>query len=207
MTTSGISSVRRTPKQARSAQRLQALLDAAAEVFEEVGYDRATTTEIAQRAHTAIGSLYDFFPNKAAIARQLVERTIADLQTLYASILTEELAWLPLAEMIDQIIDPLLHYQRTHPGFHTLWARSLEGDGQLQRQRLTLDERLVDWTAAVMALRYPQYDAATTRRRSQVCIRTVQALIPLANTQHPPDGAVIADMKLMLRAYLEAAAQ
>jgi hypothetical protein len=77
----------------------------------------------------------------------------------------------------------------------------------LQRQRHTLDERLVDWTAEMMALRYPQCDAATARRLNQICVRPVQAFIPLTDAQHPPDGAVIADLKLLLRAYLAAASQ
>jgi AcrR family transcriptional regulator len=207
-------SVRRVPKQTRGEQRIHAILGAAATVFQEYGYDGATTTLIAQRAHTAIGSLYDFFPNKEAIARNLVERFIADLQALYASILTEELARLPLAEMIDRIIDPFIAYQQAHPGFHTLWTTSLEDrqlSSQLSTQRRALDERLVDWTSAVMSLRYPQYDAATARRLSQVCIRTVQGLIQLANAQtnaqQAAGGEVLADLKLMMRAFLEAAAQ
>ncbi len=201
-------SVRRVPKQTRGEQRLTAILDAAAHVFQDYGYDGATTTLIAQRAHTAIGSLYDFFPNKEAIARTLVERFIADLQALYASILTEELARLPLAEMIDRIIDPFVAYQQAHPGFRALWITSVD-DRQLSTQHRALDARLVDWTTAVMSRRYPQYDAATARRLSQVCIRTVQGLIQLANAQQAAGagGAVIVDLKLMMRAFLEAAAQ
>src|SRR5258708_25976403 len=107
-------SVRRVPKQTRGEQRLTAILDAAAHVFQDYGYDGATTTLIAQRAHTAIGSLYDFFPNKDAIARTLVERFIPALQALYASILPEEFARLPLAAMHDRIIHPFCASQQAH---------------------------------------------------------------------------------------------
>jgi AcrR family transcriptional regulator len=39
-------------------------LDAAAAVFDEVGYEAATTHLIAAKAGTAISSLYQFFPDK-----------------------------------------------------------------------------------------------------------------------------------------------
>lgn len=193
---------RRTPKQTRGAARVGALLDAAEAVFGESGYDGATTTLIARRAHAAIGSLYDFFPNKVAIARRLVSQYLTDLEALYAAILTEELARLPVPDMIDRIIDPLLRYQQAHPGFHALIARPLD-DEQLSRQRQTIEERLVEWTAGVIALRLPDQDAALARRVSQVCIRTTQALDQLANARQPADSAVIADLKLIVRLYIE----
>jgi len=61
------------PKRARGKLRVAAILDAAAAVFAEKGYDAATMTEIAARAQTAIGSLYQFFPTKAVLGDALVD--------------------------------------------------------------------------------------------------------------------------------------
>ena len=68
--------VRKLPKQARSQQRVDTILDTAAQLFEEVGYESATTNEIALRAGVPIGSLYQFFTNKDAILNALVERYV-----------------------------------------------------------------------------------------------------------------------------------
>src|SRR6266853_1677905 len=91
--------MRRLPQQARGEQRIAAILQAAAQVFYEVGFDAATTDMIAKLAHTAIGSLYDFFPNKEAIAQRLCEQFCEDLRVLFEGILTDELVQvlLPLA--------------------------------------------------------------------------------------------------------------
>ena len=62
-----VSKLRRQPQQQRSKDRVEAILLAAAEVFDEIGVEAATTHLIAARAGTAIGSLYQFFPDKAAI--------------------------------------------------------------------------------------------------------------------------------------------
>jgi len=50
-----------TPKQARSRERFDRILDAAA-LFAEVGYDAVTTDDIAAQADTSVGGLYRFSP-------------------------------------------------------------------------------------------------------------------------------------------------
>src|SRR5271165_3785976 len=62
------------PKRERGKQRVAALIDAGAEVFAEKGYEASTMTEIASRAGAAIGSLYQFFPSKEALAEALFNR-------------------------------------------------------------------------------------------------------------------------------------
>src|ERR1700743_1695456 len=64
----------KAPKRERGKQRVAALLDAAASLFIEKGYDATTMTEIASRAGAAIGSLYQFFPSKEALAEALFNR-------------------------------------------------------------------------------------------------------------------------------------
>jgi AcrR family transcriptional regulator len=62
------------PKRERGKQRVAALIDAGAELFAEKGYEATTMTEIASRAGAAIGSLYQFFPSKEALAEALFDR-------------------------------------------------------------------------------------------------------------------------------------
>jgi AcrR family transcriptional regulator len=64
----------RAPKRERGKQRVAALLDAGAALFAERGYHATTMTAIAERAGAAIGSLYQFFPSKEALAEALFDR-------------------------------------------------------------------------------------------------------------------------------------
>lgn len=68
--TSRISS-RKQPKQTRSAGLVAAVLEAATRVLAEEGAARFTTARVAERAGVSIGSLYQYFPNKAAILFRL----------------------------------------------------------------------------------------------------------------------------------------
>src|ERR1700761_2414411 len=80
------SAVPRVPKRARGKQRVAELLQAGAAVFAERGYEAATMTETAPRAADPIGSLYQFFPNKEALADTLVQNYVglltADLEAV-----------------------------------------------------------------------------------------------------------------------------
>ena len=195
--------MRRLPRQARGEQRIAAILQAAAQVFYEVGFDAATTDMIAKQAHTAIGSLYDFFSNKEAIAQRLSEQFCEDMRVLFEGILTDELAQVPLSQFIDDILDPLVQYHQTHPGFQALWLQS-QGDPRLAPIHQDLTEVLTRKTAWVFARRYPQLDEAAARRLSHICIRTVQALLSLAGDGPALDSQVIVELKTMIRAYLQA---
>ena len=71
------------PQRDVGRQRVAELLQAAAAVFQERGFEAATMAEIAARADAKIGSLYRFFPNKDAVADALMRRYAEALQAEY----------------------------------------------------------------------------------------------------------------------------
>lgn len=64
-------SERKQPQQARSAELVAAILQAGAQVLATEGAARFTTARVAEKAGVSIGSLYQYFPNKAAILYRL----------------------------------------------------------------------------------------------------------------------------------------
>ncbi|WP_275630117.1 TetR family transcriptional regulator [Pseudomonas sp. 273] len=64
-------SSRKQPRQARSTELVAAILDAAVQVLAKEGAQRFTTARVAERAGVSVGSLYQYFPNKAAILFRL----------------------------------------------------------------------------------------------------------------------------------------
>ncbi len=72
-------SPRNRPLQERSRVTIEALLTAAAQVFEERGFTDGTTNRIAERAGVSIGTLYQYYPSKEAIAVELVGRHVAGM--------------------------------------------------------------------------------------------------------------------------------
>jgi AcrR family transcriptional regulator len=70
---------RKTPGQSRSIETVGVILEAAARVLEEQGFDGYTTNAVAERAGVSIGSLYQYFPNKDAMTVALIDRETAEL--------------------------------------------------------------------------------------------------------------------------------
>ena len=64
-------SSRKRPKQVRSTDLVAAILEAAAQVLAREGAPRFTTARVAERAGVSVGSIYQYFPNKAAILFRL----------------------------------------------------------------------------------------------------------------------------------------
>lgn len=69
---------RKSPVQRRSKETVEQILEAATQVFEAHGYAAGTTNRIAERAGVSIGTLYQYYPSKEAIAVSLLERHIAE---------------------------------------------------------------------------------------------------------------------------------
>jgi len=62
---------RKQPQQARSTELVAAILQAALQVLAQEGATRFTTARVAEKAGVSVGSVYQYFPNKASILFQL----------------------------------------------------------------------------------------------------------------------------------------
>lgn len=67
-------SIRKAPRQRRSAHTVEAILEAAALVLEEGGLEGFNTNAVARRAGASIGTLYQYFPSKDALTLALLQR-------------------------------------------------------------------------------------------------------------------------------------
>src|SRR5580658_9551771 len=102
-------------RQERGKKRMAELLRAAGQVFADVGYETATTNAIAARAGVSPGTLYQFFPNKQAIAEALANAYAAKNQALN-DVFELSAAEVPLRDLIDQLVGPFLEFRRNSPG-------------------------------------------------------------------------------------------
>lgn len=69
--------MRRTPKQQRSRDTVDVIVEAAARVLAKLGWAKFTTNEVARVAGVSVGSLYQYFPSKLALAEAIRQRHLA----------------------------------------------------------------------------------------------------------------------------------
>jgi AcrR family transcriptional regulator len=111
--------LRNEPVQARSAARLEALLDAAASVVEELGYERLTTAMVAERAGASIGTVYRYFPDRIAVLQALAARNLDRVLGQIRVAFTDHHhdTWL---SAMSAAFDVFVSAFRTEPGFRSL---------------------------------------------------------------------------------------
>lgn len=108
--------MRRVPSQTRSVVRVQRMIDTFEQLVGQLGYESVTTTMVAERAEVSVGSLYQFFPDKRALASALASRYLDAFVVQVGAIFATHrfTSWL---EAIDPIVDAYVEMQRQIPAF------------------------------------------------------------------------------------------
>ena len=188
--------------QERSAARVQRMLDAAAALLDEVGYDATTTSLIAARAGVSVGSLYQFFPDRRAVLQALAVRSFER----FAGVLTARLESSPPAswqEAVDVVVDVYVEFSRTEPA-----AQVLSFGGPVDRHMLDPedDNNAVVSLALGDVLRQvlPELgDGPELRLALRVAVEAGDGVLDLAFQVDPAgDPAVVAEAKRLIKAYL-----
>jgi AcrR family transcriptional regulator len=78
---------RKAPRQARAKDTVDAIVEATIQVLLEETYGRFTTVRVAERAGVSIGTLYQYYPNKAALAVAVIDRCCEEFLTAFESAL------------------------------------------------------------------------------------------------------------------------
>jgi len=111
--------LRNEPVQARSTARLATLLDAAAAIVDEVGYERLTTAMVSERAGASIGTVYRYFPDRIALLQALGARNLERVLTRAGDAVLDPQHgdW---AAALGAAFEVLVDAFRTEPGFRGL---------------------------------------------------------------------------------------
>ncbi|UCG51678.1 MAG: TetR/AcrR family transcriptional regulator [Candidatus Latescibacterota bacterium] len=195
---------RRAPKQARSRERYKKILDTAANLFFEKGFDGATTNEIAHRAGISIGSLYQYFDNKEAIVAALTDRYVEALKDVTVDVITTDVEDLPTAPAVDRLLDPILKFHSAHPEFRPLWLGA-EVSQELKDSMQAMDDEVVRRVGALLEARAPKIPRERARMVVTVMHLGLKSLLGLFGRSDTPrlKALAAAEMKRMFTAYVD----
>ncbi|MBB6254656.1 TetR/AcrR family transcriptional regulator [Nitrospirillum iridis] len=119
---------RKSPRQARAAETVRIILEAAARILEARGLDGFNTNAVAERAGVSIGSLYQYFPGKDALTAALIR---AD-----GEVLLREMAAAAILPQIRAALSGMIAAAVGHQLRRPVLARLLD----IQENRLPLGE-------------------------------------------------------------------
>jgi AcrR family transcriptional regulator len=199
-----IPSHKSSPKKARAVQapqrangklRVAAILEAAAAVIAEKGYEAATMAEIAARSATKIGSLYRFFPNKESLADTIVVSSRENLDAVFDR-LDGGVNALSVRNLADNLLNLLLDEVFTKPALMKLLDASQDWSVKREEFRSAALRRIAK-TLMIHSPNLPKKSAGDI------------ALVILLNTKamatHRLDSApgVLDEFRDMTRLYLQ----
>ncbi|HET7534642.1 MAG TPA: TetR/AcrR family transcriptional regulator [Nocardioidaceae bacterium] len=113
---------RRVPQQSRSIERVERILDAAAELVVAEGVDALTTRAVADLAEVPVASLYQYFADKDEILLALVERDVAEMDAQVAADLAR-LEVLSVASIVETTMRAFVKVYLRRPAFVVIWLR------------------------------------------------------------------------------------
>ncbi|MDL5205044.1 TetR/AcrR family transcriptional regulator [Streptomyces sp. ALI-76-A] len=199
----GVTSLRRTPQQARSRARLARVLQAAERVLIDEGVEALTTTRIAAEAKVSVGSLYQYLPDRGAIIEALAAGYFAKLEAVMDG-LVEAAAERGWEDPVGVLIDAYAEIYRTEHGFRALWF----GSGLTERTRAADREhkrRMADGIGRVLLALGLARDDEALRRACHAAVLAADALAQEAFRRDTDgDAALLDEAKTMLRGYLTA---
>jgi AcrR family transcriptional regulator len=195
--------LRRLPQQARSRQRFNQILDAAAEVFDELGYEAASTELIASRANTSIGSIYRFFPDKSAIIYALAERYAEQLRELITKLFNPSNVHRPLADILSNAVDAFDNFYATQPAARIIYLQS-KALTEVQALNRRVDSDIALQLEAFFNLRQPDMTPEKCKVAAMVTVEVAAALQLFYWNQHEAlRQQLVAETKLVLTRYLQ----
>lgn len=185
-------------RQARGERRITQLLQAAASVFCTLGYTASSTNAIAREAGVSPGTLYQFFPNKEAIAVELGSKLAKEMEEAHGRVFTAENARLPLDRLIDAVADPFIEFNCANPAFLAL-IKGPDAPGKVTEEHDTL----LDGVSGLLALRQPALSQVERTLIAEMSFAMFKAGLDLVVQSEGEERAAYAcEMKGMLFRYL-----
>jgi AcrR family transcriptional regulator/transposase-like protein len=197
--------LRRQPQQKRGQQRVEKILVAAAEVFAEAGFAAATIQQIADRANTAVGSIYQFFPDKLAIFHALFTRHLQQIDIIEAEFFKGAVD-APIFQKIDEYLDPYFTYfEQPIPRCILIQAylQPIEGLAELMSDLPTRALLQIDKHATLYRQRNPNLSVAKSNLLAEVLQHMcISLFLHAIQSDESHRQEIYAEIKNVLYVYL-----
>ncbi|MEU0159905.1 TetR/AcrR family transcriptional regulator [Streptomyces sp. NPDC006261] len=190
-------------RQARGEARIAQLLQAAASVFCTSGYTASSTNAIAREAGVSPGTLYQFFPNKEAIAVELGDQLLHRWRDTYGAAFDQSHIELPLDQMLDAVLDPLIAFNCENPAFFVLMHGS-EIPGRITEEHDTLHATMLSRVEEILADYLPDVPAVQLHRVAEMAFMVFKAGLDLVMANEGEEReAYVREMKAAMYRYLD----
>lgn len=137
-----VSSVPAAPKQARSKQTKEKIIQAAIQLFQERGFEKTTSNEIASAAGVSVGSFYVYFTDKRQLLLNIFDRLADELfKNVFESLKPEHLFDSELRPSIRQAVSNAIKDKQKQAGLHKVICELVLKDTEFSERHKALTQR------------------------------------------------------------------
>lgn len=187
------------PQRDVGRQRVAELMEAAAAVIQERGFEAATMAEIAARADAKIGSLYRFFPSKEAVADALMEHHAEVMQAEYQAIHVSAANATP-EELADILLDFLVKLYPRARAFTAL----LDSRTDWTEIRRRFRGQALAGVQTALTICAPDLDASAAGDIAAVMLNNMKTMVGMMMKDAPTSPGAPDELRFMSRLYLAA---
>lgn len=197
--------LRRQPRQQRGQEKVNRILAAAQTLFVTQGYAATTTNAIAAAAEVPIGSLYQFFPDKAAILKSLAIDNVAQMHDHLMTLLNDSaLIDLPLSDYVNLLVDATQQFFVDHPVYYAIYIEVQGMVPEIDAVEQIGDLRLIQDLGTAIGCRNPALTVEDMFAIGFVVVKATGNLLWLSfNQEKPLDHRLMVEAKRMTLHYLQ----
>jgi AcrR family transcriptional regulator len=192
--------LRKHPRQSRSRAKVEGILAAAADIVSGRGLDAVTTNAVAAQAGISIGSLYQYFPHKAALLAALIRDERANLLESVERIVCSDAAK-NLSRLVGELIEATVAHYTARPAL----SRTLN----LAQTHLPPDPAASEFSDRITALIAARLDELAIPRPETTAhdiLAILRGMIDAASGSEPGDRSALTDRtRRAVMGYLQAA--
>lgn len=190
-------SSRREPQQERAALRRAKFLEVAGRLIGEQGYEGVTMTAIAEQAGASIGTLYDYFPDKPAIALALKTQYVEQGDAHWKGLLSHAAA-MTREELAELFVEGALQLTKELPAYLALMGAQVPYT-RSQSLRRPLRKSVVGALEAM----HPKLGEERAFIYAEVIVQLIKGMLTVYREAAPKDREKVAEeFKRLFRLYL-----
>lgn len=178
--------LKKQPQQARSRELVSAIVEAAARVFDERGYDATTTNHVADVAGVSVGSVYQYFTDKRSLLTALHERHAEHV----LQVIDDARRQAPgrgLQASVETVIGGLLSIHRAQPNLQSI-LHDEHASAQYRKTDSAIGRAILQSTIQLLEA-FPRSRGENSALSAQLLIRTIEELVHAAVLDPPADAS------------------
>ena len=202
--------VRRVPQQQRSRRKVARILETAMKLFQESGMDLVSMREIARESDLPIATVYQYFPNKQSIVRQIWEQHTSSLENLLQTelaALSDDPSSHTIERVIDRIVDSLVDSHENNPALMEI-RRCIDVTPELRRLNFEDTLRVAEFIQQAIVRVNPDADESALASYALIITEAASSTVKLGQQMSAVERTELySSLKLFLSHFFRSLGQ